>query len=424
MKSHLLTLTLALGLLPLAFAATVPFPAAPEAREKAAADNKPILLLWHGSDWTFKSSELCNAWKELAAKSKLPVLFAQFDEKLGLTDEDRKVANMPTTEHNLPVALLLTPDGTLFARSTVMTVRDSKALSKAVKKDLKGLDAFTAQLKLAREATGKEGAIAAGKALEMLDLATAIRHKELTEKVKQGDPNDETGYLSMFCIEHIGMYKIINDLLKGGPEGKKQGKDRDFAAAEKRVRDTLTRRNSSQPKLGTEQHQQWLAGLYYIQKERMLSNGSTDRSELLGTLEQIIKLDPKSEYGKGATTYRNYWDPKAFFEIKDAFYESKHQVHGFEKDWHVDVTKQVEGPGTYVFRLVPHLNGNMVTRNYRLMVDGKEVAKASIAPETSTKEVELELRSAPKGAKVEVWLTTQCHDHWFSCTGTIEFRKK
>ncbi len=423
MKSHLLTLTLALGLLPLATAATVPFPDAPEAREKAKADNKPILLLWHGSDWMFKSSELCTSWKELA-KSKLPVLFAQFDEKTGLTDEDRKKANMPTTEHNLPVALLLTPDGTLLARYTGETVRSAKAMEKAVKKDLKDLEAFSAQAQQALAAKGKEGAIAAGKALDMLELETALRHRALTEKIKQGDPNDETGYLSKYCIEHMGMYKIINNLLKGGPEGKKGGKDRDFTAAEKRVRDTISRRNGAQPALGTEQHQQWLAGLYYIQKERMLANGSTDRSEVLATLQQIVKLDPKSEYGKGAATYRRYWDPKSFFEVEDGFYEAKHQVHGFEKEWHVDVTDQVEGPGTYTFRLVPHLNGKLTTRNYRLVVNGKEVDTPDIDPKTSTKEVELELKSAPKGAKVEVWITTQCHDHWFSCSGTVEFTKK
>ncbi len=424
MKSHLFTLTLALGLLPLATAATVPFPDVTEAREKAKADDKPILLLWHGSDWMFKSSELCNSWKELASKSKLPVLFAQFDEKTGLTEEERKKANMPTTEHNLPIALLLTPDGTLLARYTSKTVRSAKAMEKAVKKDLKDMAAFSALVKQASEAKGKEAALAAGKALEMLDLATALRHRMLTEKIKQGDPNDETGYLSKYCIEHMGMYKIINDLLKGGPEGKKSGKDRDFSAAEKRVRDTLSRRNGAQPKLGTEQHQQWLAGLYYIQKERMLAQGSKDRTEVLATLQQIIKLDPKSEYGKGATTYRRYWDPNSFFEVEGAFYESKHQVHGFEKDWHVDVTDQADGPGTYTFRLLPHMNGKLTTRNYRLMVNGKEVDTPDIDPMKSTKEVELELKSAPKGAKIEVWITTQCHDHWFSCSGNIEFKKK
>ncbi len=423
MKSYLLTLSLALGLLPLATAATVPFPEAPEAREKAKAEDKPILLLWHGSDWIHNSSKLCSGWKEFA-KGKLPVIFAQFDEKTGLTDEDRKKANMPTTEHNLPVALLLTSDGTLLARYTGKNVRNPKALEKEVSKDLKRIPQFMTLVKQAREAKGKDAAIAAGKALDLLDLSTALRHRELTDKIKHGDSNDETGYLSKYCIEHMGMYKIINDLLKGGPDGKKGGKDRDFAAAEKRVRDTLSRRNGAQPKLGTEQHQQWLAGLYYIQKERMLSNGSKDRSEVLATLKQIVRLDPNSEYGKGAQTYHDYWDPKSFFTIEGGFYEQKHQVHGFEKEWHVDVTDQVEGPGTYTFTLVPHLNGNMVTRNYRLVVNGKEVDTPDIDPKKSTKEVELELKSVPKGAKVEVWITTQCHDHWFGCNGKIVFKKK
>ncbi len=424
MKSHLLTLSLALGLLAPATAATVPFPSAPEAKAKANAENKPILLLWHGSDWMEESSELCKAWKELASKGNLPVILAQFDEKTGLTDEERKAAGMPVEEYDLPVALLLAPDGSFMARYRGKTVLSADAMQKAVKKSLAKMDAFTTNLKQARESQGLDSVRAAGKALEQMAVRDAVKQRELTKLISDRDPNDETGYRSMFCLEHMGMYKIINDILKGGPEGKLGGAERDFAAAEKRVRDILGRHGGSQPKLATEQHQQWLAGLYYIQKERMVSTKSTDRKDVLATLDAIVKLDPKSEYGKGAKTYYDYWNPDSYFVVEDFFYEPRHQVHGFEKDWHVDVTEKVKGPGTYVFRLVPEFDGSMVTRNYRLMVNGKEVARPAIDEKQSTKQVEFTVPDVPKGAKVEVWLTTQCHDHWFSCHGHIEMEKK
>ncbi len=424
MKAHLLTLSLALGLLLPATAATVKFPDAPAAREQAKKDNKPILLLWYGSNWMNKTSELCQAWESLSTKAGLPVVFAQFDEKTGLTEEDRKKADMPTQEFDLPIALLFTPDGSMVARYTGKMVRSAADMEKAVKQDLKKVTAFAAKAKLAKESNGKEAAIAAGKALELLDLPTARRHKQMTEIIKRHDANDETGYLSKFCMDHLKMYEVINNLLKGGPGGNKNGKDRDFDAAEKKVRDTISRHNGKQPALGTEEKQMWLAGLYYIQKERMLAQGSKDRSAVLDTLQQIIKLAPKSEYGKGAKTYHTYWDPDSFFEVKNAFYESKHQVHGFEKDWHVDVTDQVKGPGTYTVTLVPYLNGGLNTRDFRLAVNGKVVSNATIDPKKNTKTAELELKSIPKGAKVEVWLTTQCHDHWFGCSGKIELTKK
>ncbi len=424
MKASLLTLSLAMGLLLPATAATVKFPDAPAAREKAKADNKPILLLWYGSNWMNKTAELCQTWDSLATKANLPVIFAQFDEKTGLTEEDRKKADMPTQEYNLPIALLFTPDGTMVARYTGKMVRSAKDMEKAVKEDLKKVSLFSAKAKLAQEAKGKDAAIAAGKALELLDLQTALRHKRMKDIIQRHDGKDETGYMSKFCMDHLAMYRVINELLKGGPNGNKNGKDRDFDAAEKKVRDTLSRNNGKQPALGTEQKQQWLAGLYYIQKERMLAQGNKDRTAVLNTLQQIFKLDPKSEYGKGAKTYHHYWNPDSFFEVKNAFYEAKHQVHGFEKDWHVDVTDQMKGPGTYTVTLVPYMNGGLNTRNYRLAVNGKVVANAPIDPKKNTKTADLELKAIPKNAKVEVWLTTQCHDHWFGCSGRVEVKKK
>ncbi len=423
MKTHLLTLSLALGLLAPALAATVPFPTVQEAREQAKAENKPILLLWHGSDWMEESDDLCKAWKEAADKGALPVIFAQYDEVNGTTEEQRKAAAMPFEEFNPPIGLLFTPDGTYMALYRGKTVLSASALQKAVKKSLANMDAYTALVKQARESQGMESVTAAGKALELLPTRDAIKQRELTKIISERDPEDQSGYRSKFCMDHLAMYKVINDILKGGAEGKLGGADRDFAAAEKRVREVLGRRGGSQPALDTEQHQQWLAGLYHVQKERMRSTGSKDRSEVLATLAEIIKLDPESELGKGAKTYHRYWDPDSFFEV-NGFYEARHQSHGFEKDWHVNVSKQVKGPGTYTFRLVPHTDGAMTSRNFRLAVNGKEVARAESDPNANTREAVFTISSLPKDAKVEVWLTAQCNDHWLNCAGHVEMEKQ
>ncbi len=426
MKTSLLTLSLALGLLPLATAATVPFPDVPAAKEQARAENKPTLILWHGSDWMEESSKLCREWKKLASETQqpLPVIFAQFDEKVGTTDDERNKIAMPFPEYDLPVAVLFAPDGTYMASYRGKTVMSAESMQKAASKMLAKLPKFTALVKQARETQGKESATAAGKALSLMAHKDACRHPELTRLINERDPQDETGYRSMFCYEHMGMYKLINNTLKGGAEGSLGGNARKFDEAEQMVKDILSRKGGTQTALDDEMQQMWLAGLYYIQKERMCSTGSKDRSAVLATLKRIIQIDPKSQYGKGATAYQRYWDPDAFFEIDDYFYDASNQTHGFEKDWHVDVTSKVKGAGTYTFSLTPYANGSLITRNFRLAINGKEVARASVDPQTDTKSVELPVPNLPKGAKVEVWLTAQCNDHWLNCSGRIDMQKK
>ncbi len=428
MKNALLTLSLAIGMLPLASAAPLSFPDVPAAKEQAKSAGKPILVLWHGTDWMEESASLCREWQKLATASEapLPVIFAQFDEKIGLSDEERNRVAMPFSEFDLPVAHLFAPDGTFVASYRGKTVLAATAMQKAVQKTLAKLPQFTALVKQARESQGKESVVAAGKALSLLDLNDACRHKELIKIINERDPQDETGYRSMFCYEHMGMYKLINDILKGGAEGNLNGAERKFDDAEKAVKAILSRKGGAQPELVPAMEQMWLAGLYYVQKEHMCSTGKkpADLKQVLATLKRIIKIDPKSEYGIGAKAYHRYWDPDSYFEIKDFYYDSSTQTKGFEKDWHIDITKRVKGAGTHTITLVPHNDGAMITRNYRLVINGKEVARPDVNPNTNTKTVDLSIPTFPKGAKIEVWLTAQCNDHWFGCSGQINVKKK
>ncbi len=394
-------------------------------REQAKAEDKPFLIIWHGSDWMADEDTVRRVWHELTTdKTPLPVIFGQFDERDNTPEEVRTAAAMPIGGFNLPIAALFAPDGTFIASYSGKTVRSADSLTKGVKKALAKMPQFMELVRKARESQGEESVMAAGKALELLTHKDAWQHRELTKLISDRDPQDLTGYRSKFCIEHMGMYKLINNTLKGGAEGNLSGNDRKFDEAERYVKDVISRQGGAQPALHVEQQQQWLAGLYYVQKERAMGTEAKDRTEMLATLDRIVKLDPKSEYGVGAAAYHRYWDPKAFFTVEDCFYESKHQTLGFEKDWHVDITKHVQGPGTYTITLVPQFNGHLISRNYRIAVNGKEVARADIDPSQSTKTVDINIPAVAKGAKVELYLTAMCHDHWMSCSGRIEVTRK
>ncbi len=402
------------------------FPDAGDAREQAKADNKPFLIIWHATDWMNNGNAVRNAWIELStAGEPLPVIFGQFDEQVGTTEDVRKKAAMPFSCFNLPIAILFAPDGTFVSSYRGKTVRSATVMHKEVKAQLANLPQFMELVKQARESTGEASATAAGKALELIPHADACRHPELTKFINERDPEDKTGYRSKFCIDHIKMYGLINAKLKGGAEGKLSGKERKFDEAEAYVNGVISRQGGTQPELATEQKQQWLAGLYYVQKERMNSTEKKDRTEVLATLKKIIELDPKSEYGVGADAFHRYWDPESVFEVENGFYEARHQTLGFDKDWHIDVTDIVKTPGTYVVTRVPMVNGSMTTRNFRIVADGKEIARPAIDEKQGALEVEITVPELPKNAKkIELWLTAQCHDGWLNCSGRLEVKKK
>lgn len=418
MKMSFLTFSLLLGALLPVGAATVAFPEVPEAVEQAGKQGKPALILWYGSDWVPQVDVLCQHWASLA-ESDLPVVFGQFDEKTGLDGEVRK-KTLPLERYNIPTAVLLAPDGTFMATFAPEITRDTAKLEDQVRELLPKTERYMDLVIKARASRGEVAATAAGQALELMRESDALLNQELRKIINTQDPQDKTGYRALFGMEHLDMYGEMSIILKGGPDGKLQDKNRDFAAAESFVRKALANK-----KLTGVRRQQWLAGLYYVQRLIMENSTTKDRSAMLKTLDDIIAIDPDSEYGKGAAKFRHYWDPQSVNVITRGFFDTGEQTLGFEKDWHVDVTDSVSTPGVYLFSLNQIEGGHLITRHFRLAVNGKVVDQADLDPQTNTKSVELTVpNDVPDNAKVEVWLTAECRDGWMGCAGFIEMKKK
>lgn len=418
MKKTLIATALAFGMLSLAQAAPLSFPDVAATKAAAKEQNMPALVIWHGSDWLPGAGNLCAEWNKLSAAG-LPVILGQYDDCLGQEGGVRSKM-LPIECYNLPTAVLLAPDGSYMASFSPDIAKNAAALTAAVKPLVAVEKKFSALLQEARSSQGVAAATAAGKALDLLPLGSAMRQRELTSIINKQDPADETGYRSVYCLEHMGMFREINLLLKGGADGDLKNAARDFAAAEAYVRKTLANK-----RLKGERRQQWLAGLYYVQKEKMLSGKSSDRSEILATLKKIIDISPKTLTGRGAVKYYDYWNPDNFYTIANHYYEGGDMTFRFEKEWHVDVTSDLSGAGEYTFSLVPSFNGAMISRDYRLVVNGREVAKAKDADaDKNTKTVTFDVPAVPPGSKVEVYLRTQCNDGWLGCSGRIEMKKK
>lgn len=298
-----------------------------------------------------------------------------------------------------------------------MTARDNKKLLAAVQKTLKHHDRFCELVAQARATNGIPAAKAAGQALSLLKMDDAMRQRELCGIINAQDPNDETGYRSLFVLEHMGMYREIRARLQGGAEGKLDGAERDFDAAEAYVRATIDK-----GLLKGERLQQWLAGLAYIQRERMLSTQSTDRTALLKTFKRIISIDPKSQYGIGSKTLYNYWNPDSVYIIDDYHFDGHDLcIHG-DKEWRIDITSEVNGHGRYTISLHQIDGGDFTTRNYRLLINGKLVETAP-EPEKSVKSVQFYIPDLAKGDKVEIQLTTRYYEGWYSASGHVLVEK-
>lgn len=418
MKTSLLTLSFLVAVALPGLSATVSFPEVPAALQLAKDEGKPALILWYGSDWVPQVDSLCQDWTALSA-SDTPVVFGQFDEKTGLDGEVRK-KTLPLERYNIPTAVLLAPDGSFMATFPPAVTRDTATLKKQVHEIIPHAAEFMKLSATARSGSGVEAAKAAGQALDLLRVSDALHCYDLRKIINKQDPDDTTGYRALYGMEHLDMYGEMDIILKGGPDGKLQGKERDFAAAEAFVRKAL-----KSDKLKGERRQQWLAGLYYVQRLQMENSDKKDCSAMLATLQQIVDVDPNSEYGKGAAKFRHYWDPKSVHVITRGYFDTGEQTLGFEKDWHVDVSDSVSSPGVYQFTLKQMDGGKLISRNFRLAVNGCVVGIAPIDPQTDTKSVELTVPDGtPADAKVEVWLTAECRDGWMGCSGFIEMKKK
>lgn len=426
MKHILLSTMLLPGAMMVSQAATLSFPEVPAAKEQAASQGKPCLVVWYGSDWQANVSAFCKTWEDLAKKHQDTFVFGQFDDKLGLNVDVRKKV-LPIEHYNVPAVVMLAPDGTFMAEygATEVLKKPDKVVAKLAKLAPKAQQ-FAELAKEAAAAKGVPAAQAAGKALELLPAKSAVRCGSLKGIIRKQDPTDETGYGALFAMDHLAMYGEIKGLLNGGKDGKLSGKDRKFDEAEAYVRKVLSSELMQQKKY-RHCRQQWLAGLAYVLRERIVSTSTPDKRDttpVVKVYKELIALDPDTQYAKGAKRFVHYWDADSVTVIENGFYESGHQTLGFEKDWRVNVTKSIKGPGTYTFSLIPVDNGRMVTRNFRLLVNGKEVAKSDAPADKNTKEVQFVVPSVPKGAKVEVQLTAQCNDGWFGCSGHIRMEKK
>lgn len=397
-------------------------PDVPTAREQAKQQKKPIIILRHGSDWLHDDAAICRKWQKIIDSPELAgkAVYGQFDDTTGQENGDVRKKILPVECFNMPEVVVMAADGTLMAVLPTKMVRGKEAgIIKVLSKMLEIHPEFSQLAEKANKTEGIEGAKAAGEALDLLYQRDAVRCGALHNVINKKDPEDTTGYRSQYCWEHMGMYGQINSILKGGSEGQLKGADRKFDDAIKYVQKVLKNK-----RLKGERRQQWLCGLAYIYRERNGSTKSDDWKPCLDALKEAVEINPDNEIGIGAAKYHKFLDRDAYYVIKNDFYDSGDQVVGYDKEWRIDVSHHIKGPGTYTFYLEKTKTGRMDTKDFRIYVNGK-LADKSDDPSKVTDKVDFDLNSLPSGKpKVEVRLLSRCYDGWFASAGFIRMEKK
>lgn len=403
-------------------ASPLPFLSSHEARAKAKEEKRPALILWYSSDIKRRLDDMVQEWNKLASRN-LPVIFGQIDEyRAGQLSVDEREKLLPTGAFmNLPVAVLLAPDDTLLAIYRGKAVKNAAAMEVAVQRTLAMMPQYMAYVEKAYNTPGVEGARAAGAALEMMPYADAVRNHALKKILNTKDPEHKTMYRYLYGMDHMEMYVEINAVLNGGKgaDAKLTGAERQFEAARQFVQKVLDAHS-----MNDELKQQWYSGLAYVHREKYTSTKDAAAKQLmLDCYRKVVEIDPVSEYGKGAARWVRYWDDSVYYVFEEPYYDKEDQTKGFEKEWRVNVSDSMKGPGVYVFSLQPIQNGQMVTRAYKLYANDKHVADATTPENVNTKSVEFEVPRALKG-RVEVRFRAQCNDHWHECSGKMVMEKK
>lgn len=409
MKYSILSLILMSGL---ASAAIDCLPAVGEAKEQAKKATKPALILWHGSDWLPKGTTkaLTTSWQKLH-EAGLPVVLGQFDDTTGL-ERELRLKVLPVAEYDLPAAVMLLPDGSYYTTLTKDQICTPDSLKKATGQALAEMAEFQKLRAKAQSTPGVEGARAAGQALLLRPYGQIHRHKDLTDIIRKKDPKNETGYLDAFCATHEAVWKELNGILEAN--GKK-GKNRDFAGAIARTEKAL-----QCPDMPAEARQMWLSAQSYVMRDRIYTMGEKDFSELLALYKRIEALGPETDYGRGAAFFQRYHTEGEEITIPYNYYDHRMVAYDVKKVWVKEITADIQGPGTYVFELLPESRGKMKVRNYRLYMNGQLI-------QTVDKEgmaAELTIPEHPKYSCFEVRADVTAQHMNLDITGRIRVRKK
>lgn len=394
-------ITLALILLagsPLSFAELAPFH---EILDQAKSENKPIVVVWNGSDWSRTARDVTKQVDAESRRSKLPVIWAVEDDKDSMTEEEqalRKDKRPSLMAWNIPAIQVITPNNEIIASFENLAPADAPKILSSIPKILDAEKNAQAIWKQAEGKSGKEAVAIYDKGLSLLPPVARANRKSILEKIKKADPEDKEGFAFKNNFNHLPFIEKIGSLCK----------DKKWDEAQQFLKEKMAIKG-----MAPNERQKVMAGAYFIAREK------NDKEQALQALLNIVKLAPDTEMGRGAKNYYDYLTKPVILKGRKI---TSWDMRPDFLPMIAEVGDVIKGQGTYKIEF-KFTSGGASIRNPRFMSGAKVLAELPEGQKNDERrDFTLTLSNSP-GSKVQLVVESRGHG-WFDADGEIIITKQ
>lgn len=332
-------------------------PAYHEVKDEAKKDNKYMIVVWAGTDWSAKSRAVSRAVERISKETSEPLLWCIQDEREDLTPEEQKRPKPPGEIWNIPAIQVVSPTGDMVFLHEGVSGENLNSVIKQAAEAIKQQNKANAIWEKADSVSGPAAAKLYGDGLQLLPPYAASARKDILNKVKKADPEDTKGVNFKTTFYYLPYIEGVQRMVK---DSEKDGGQKDYQKAHDFVNKRL-----KTPGLTPLQKQQIMAARFW------LFNNEGKKDQALKTLKDIAKISPKSLMGVGAHNYYRYLtEPVTLKGTRFTGYDLRPTF----TPTRVNVSHMLNGPGNYKITFKMN-DGGCNIRNPRFMRGTRVVAE-------------------------------------------------
>ncbi len=273
-------------------------------KSQARAENKPVLIFYHGSDWCVSGEFALTVWKSPGVQNKLAndfltgVIDVPSVNTSAIESQNAMAKSLRIEIRQLPAIAFYTPAGECFA--IWGNVPCNVTADEIIQKTAEMMDVWKKAVpwkEKAEQQTGIESVNSAAKFFNTLipycsfdQLKSEKSFQALWNRMEKQDPDDQTGWRRFYNFD----YQWYGDKISEFRNNDKFEEGEAFIKKEQN-----DPRNS---KLTVEQ-KQVLALLPFC----LTSNQEESKDANIALLKEVVKMDPTTRWGIGAAGWLEEW---------------------------------------------------------------------------------------------------------------------
>ncbi|WPX40057.1 hypothetical protein QET93_010995 [Akkermansia sp. N21116] len=264
----------------------------PDALETGKKENKNIVVVWNGSDWSKLAPKVVEEVEKKSKTTTTDAVWAVYDDKGTMTPEEQeadKKSRPPVNVWNIPSIQVYTPDKQLLFSSDGVNLKNLQNVLSNIPKAIKNGKEAEELFKKAEESKSPDEALALyDKGLSLFPRSVAKTRRDILDKIRNLDKDDTKGFRFKHESSFLGFIEKVCHLVfdeKKPEEAKK-----------------LIEQRLSIPGLTPEERQKIMAGYFVLAR-----GDNNNKQAMLSSLQNIVKVDPKTDMGRGAMAYYNYF---------------------------------------------------------------------------------------------------------------------